>query len=358
MVDNMVKPLLGPSAKVADLSGIAFPHWLNNAARVYLAHTVYGVPIRVLARNHGVHPSTILRQVRRVEGQRDNPLIDQALEWLTQVNASGPAMKRGHTMQTQTAQTKTEFPPLPENLEADARRVLRRLRERGAVLAVATGFDTAVIVRDTDEGVTERLGSASRSLVMSLALEGWIATEHPDLRIVRYSLTAAGRAKLAELLQDAAEEDDDLEDLQSSGHQPTRKAIAESPLMLLGRRKERDGNPFLGPEHMAAGERLREDFEIACLSHVVPAVWQGFMAIPDAQTATDQAAHRVYVALQLLGPGLADVAYRTCCQLQGLEKSEAAMGWSARSGKVVLRIALQRLARHYQDTATTSDLVG
>jgi len=354
MVDNMCELLPLPSTDTADLSDIAFPQWLNGAARVYLAHTVYGVPLRVLARTHGVHPSTILRQVRRVEGQRDNPLIDQALEWLTQVNASGPAMKRGHTMPQ--AQTNVSFPPLPENLDADARRVLRRLRERGAVLAVAAGFDTAVIVRDTDEGITERLGSANRSLVMSLALEGWIATDHPDLRIVRYSLTAAGRTKLSELMRDFADDDDD--DTPPAADQPTRKAIAESPLMLLGRRKERDGNPFLGPEHMTAGERLREDFEIASLSHVVPAVWQGFMAVPDAKTATDKAAHRVSEALHTLGPGLADVAYRTCCQLQGLEKSEAAMGWSARSGKVVLRIALQRLARYYEDTAATTAMVG
>jgi hypothetical protein len=48
-----------------------------------------------------------------------------------------------------------------------------------------------------------------------------------------------------------------------------------------------------------------------------------------------------------LGPGLADVALRTCCFLEGLETTERRMGWSARSGKVVLKIALQRLAAHY-----------
>jgi hypothetical protein len=30
-----------------------------------------------------------------------------------------------------------------------------------------------------------------------------------------------------------------------------------------------------------------------------------------------------------------------------LEKTEQIMGWSARSGKIVLRIALQRLKRYY-----------
>ena len=48
-----------------------------------------------------------------------------------------------------------------------------------------------------------------------------------------------------------------------------------------------------------------------------------------------------------LGPGLAEVAVRCCCFEQGLEKTEQIMGWSARSGKIVLRIALQRLKRYY-----------
>ena len=60
---------------------------------------------------------------------------------------------------------------------------------------------------------------------------------------------------------------------------------------------------------------------------------------------------RVASALSGLGPGLSDVALRVCCFLEGLEACERRMGWSARSGKVVLKIALQRLAEHYGLTA-------
>ena len=64
-------------------------------------------------------------------------------------------------------------------------------------------------------------------------------------------------------------------------------------------------------------------------------------------------------ALRELGPGLGEIALRCCCHLEGLERTERNMGWSARSGKIVLRIALQRLKRHYDETLTQeSQMIG
>ena len=56
---------------------------------------------------------------------------------------------------------------------------------------------------------------------------------------------------------------------------------------------------------------------------------------------------RVAKAMEALGPGLSDIVFRICCFLEGLETAEKRLGWSARSGKVVLKIALERLAMHY-----------
>ena len=58
------------------------------------------------------------------------------------------------------------------------------------------------------------------------------------------------------------------------------------------------------------------------------------------------------LALRELGPGLADMALRCCCYMEGLETAERRLGWSARSGKIVLRIALHMLARHYAEAGS------
>ena len=77
-------------------------------------------------------------------------------------------------------------------------------------------------------------------------------------------------------------------------------------------------------------------------------VWNKVHGKPMPETPAEQRALEQFrVTLDDLGPGLAEVAVRCCCFEQGLEKTEQIMGWSARSGKIVLRIALQRLKRYY-----------
>ena len=49
---------------------------------LYLAHVHHGQSLRSLARATGLNPSTILRRVRKIEDQRDDPLIDDLLNSL------------------------------------------------------------------------------------------------------------------------------------------------------------------------------------------------------------------------------------------------------------------------------------
>jgi hypothetical protein len=59
------------------------------------------------------------------------------------------------------------------------------------------------------------------------------------------------------------------------------------------------------------------------------------------------AKQRFTAAMRAAGPGLNDLLFDVCCHLRGLEEAERAKGWPVRSAKVVLAIALDRLADHY-----------
>jgi hypothetical protein len=131
---------------------------------------------------------------------------------------------------------------------------------------------------------------------------------------------------------------------------------AESPLGWLRHRKDRNGKPFLSEAQVEAGEELRKDFEIAGMT---PRMTTDLSGRPAGEkyafgnrglNATERqiaAKQRLDRAIAAVGPNLSDVVVRVCCFLEGIEAAERALGWPTRSGKLVLGIALDRLARHY-----------
>ena len=132
---------------------------------------------------------------------------------------------------------------------------------------------------------------------------------------------------------------------------------SESPLAWLARRRGRDGRALIAAHQLQAGERLRADFTVAHLMPRTTANWSS--PIPSGRrggggeraanfTETMIAARqRVHQALDAVGPEFAGLLLDICCFLKRLEDTERERAWPARSAKVVLQLALDRLARHY-----------
>lgn len=127
--------------------------------------------------------------------------------------------------------------------------------------------------------------------------------------------------------------------------------LSESPLGWLHARGH------LSDRQFDAGEKLRADWEKA---HLAPRITMRWDATPvgkskraspvelnetEAQLAAKQ---RFANALDYLGSDLSDIAWRIICGGEGTPVAEKNLGWPARSGKLVLRIALDRLAIFYR----------
>ena len=122
--------------------------------------------------------------------------------------------------------------------------------------------------------------------------------------------------------------------------------LAESPLGWLRARGLIDARQF------DAGERLRVDYERASLAPSVTMRWAqrvdgGGHDGLDPSSAQIAAKRRFDTALAAAGPGLADILWRVVCAGEGLPAAEKALGWPVRAGRLVLTLALDRLAAHY-----------
>ncbi len=370
----------------ASLADRAFPETGSacsaREAALYLAHTGGGESLRALASATGTHPSTVMRTVRRVESQRDDPVVDDLISGLEKSAGLGDAelTSEGDDAGRQSvAALVPDVPAMPrEALEREARRFLRRLSEPGSFMMVVPDakkggvFCKANDYRKPIAMMPVRLGA-------ELVREGWIKVHMRGPNSVRYRITEDGRSCLKRLLAvDAVKRQPptgfaergnpflaqhqlpgtrQVMDHATGRPQQIKVNLGEDPLGWLARRKGPDGKPFLTPDEVEAGERLRTDFELAQLGPSVAQDWRKFLTPGDRLAGSPPrggpaggpmaARDRVSAALAVVGPGLADAVLRVCCFLEGLEACERRMGWSARSGKVVLKIALQRLAVHY-----------
>jgi hypothetical protein len=132
---------------------------------------------------------------------------------------------------------------------------------------------------------------------------------------------------------------------------------AESPLAWLRTRKDGSGRALISEEQYSAGLRLHADFMAAKLMPSTTMLWQAKSEEANVRSSrldllqqsekVIAAKERYYAALAAVGPELSGILVEICCHATGIEAAERLLGLPRRSGKVVLQLALTRLARCY-----------
>jgi hypothetical protein len=235
---------------------------------------------------------------------------------------------------------------LSQSVLAEAVRLLNGLTRKGAHLEPS--HDAFVLV--VPGGRVCKTASArliAPETVHAAAAQGWIAQTGNIYRLTEAGAlalrTGAGPAPQRVLPQMA---------------QPP-KAPTRHPAEI--RRVEGNRRPATQPSHqMEAAERLAEDFLTGQMSARITSNWDrvALGALPDGarhpsgrglelSDRVSSAQERVRRALADAGPEFADPLIDLVCFETGIEDYERKRGWPRRSAKLVLGLALDRLARHY-----------
>ena len=133
-----------------------------------------------------------------------------------------------------------------------------------------------------------------------------------------------------------------------------QRNLGESPIAWLARRRDSQGKPWLSAVEAAAAERLREDYERLGTLGRMTMRWDAAPRVDGAAPSLspverDHATReRIARALAAVGPGLREILERVCLMGSALEAAERSLKLPRRSGKTVLKLALQALARHYR----------
>lgn len=242
-------------------------------------------------------------------------------------------------------------------------RLVTHLAAGGASARLLAEMPDDINLFVTRKGVTLGAGRLPRQVAEQLVAEDLAQWEGQGPRRT-LALTATGHAFLRR--QVAAPDERFL----AQHIEPKMRSVAvegetrsvridegESPLAWLRARRDRSGRPFIDAAGFEAGERLRADLTLAQMLPQVTMRWtagpagQGGRAPSAATDAMVAARQRARRALQAVGSDFAGLLMDVCGFLKGLETVERERGWPPRSGKVILQLALKRLAEAYGLTA-------
>jgi len=124
--------------------------------------------------------------------------------------------------------------------------------------------------------------------------------------------------------------------------------LAESPLARLHARGH------LPERLLDAGEKLRADYERSALSASITMRWDPVRVKSTGERGLSPSERQIAArqrfngAITAAGKGLEDILWRVVCAGEALPDAEKSLGWPTRSGKLVLKIALERVADFYR----------
>jgi hypothetical protein len=240
---------------------------------------------------------------------------------------------------------------------ASSRMIARLVQALSEPTAEGVLSDDRLVVQAKVKGVTLRRASFEREPAEHLVQSGAAQWTGRSSNVL--VLTDAGQALARRL---AAGEDAfqvqhrALTDQMASVDGETVRLsvnLKENPLLWLHRRRGRNEAPLIDDAAFAAGERFRSEFERAGMMQRTTIDWSRLGANTDGGGGVDasdillSARARVRAALAAVGPELSGPIIDLVCFHKGLEQIEQERNWPARSGKLVIRLALAALARHY-----------
>lgn len=229
-------------------------------------------------------------------------------------------------------------------ISPQGRRIVEALGARRRFRRMRNGWEAgSLLATDGEIAELERFNLVARvaggQLRLTPAGEAWNARRSGETSPKRL------------LVERGLPEDDEASD---SGPRTRRTRsvtvnLGESPLGWLMARGH------ISERQFAAGERLRADWTLAGLGPRVTMRWDPALAGArdmahermDPTLAQISARQRFDGAVGQAGMGLSDILWRVICAGEGLASAEGALGWPKRAGKLVLGLALDRVADFY-----------
>lgn len=221
----------------------------------------------------------------------------------------------------------------------------------------AIGLDSVPVADlDASEATVDRLVEQG---VLKFRMRAGIRhveiTDKAIKALVNESTTDLGESEYGDKIASDRAKHMDLraERIMVDGHSiAVRRNLAESPIWRLRKMLMSSGKPWFRDAHIAAAQKLRDDFERGALNPSITAPYNS-VKVDGGNTGerlTEKqmdARRRTHEALNSAPPDCRDILWRVCCMQMDLGASEGVVGHPKRSGKLTLRIGLGAIAAFY-----------